>query len=40
MDTYQKRAFHKSAENYMYTNGVLKLKQVIKKNDIGQNQGM
>ena len=39
MDANKKRAFHKSAENYFYCNGVLKVKHVIKKNDIGPNEG-
>ena len=40
MDAYKKRAFHKSTENYSYSNGVLKVKQVSKKNDTRPNEGI
>ena len=39
MDVNKKRAFHKSAENYSYSNSVLQVKGILKKNDIGPNEG-
>ena len=39
MEVNKKRAFRKSAENYSYSNGVLKVKNVLKKNDIRPNEG-
>ena len=39
MDANEKGAFHKSAENYSYCNGLLKVKCILKKNDIGPNEG-
>ena len=40
MDANKKRAFCKSAENYSYSNGILKVRHILKKNDIRPNEGI
>ena len=39
MDTNKRRAFRKNAKNYIHVDRKLKIKQTIKKNNVGPKEG-